>query len=193
MHEEPENQSDEAAPADGINEGNSDAQVETNSSGQVTLPLPRLIQESAGESPVQEAGESGRETDAHPTPQGSQVPVAPAPPPPTIPQAFNQLKAYCDEHHLKCTIETEFPLISLEFKNGRETRTVSIFSEEDAEALLRFPLDEIVFLGGYSAVCSYRGADRSSSPAAWCRRSYFCRTPHAVRGQRGTRAAAGGS
>lgn len=86
--------------------------------------------------------------------------ASPATPIPEPPSDFLRLKAYCDANKLKCTISTmeaDFPVISIEFRNGRETRVVSILAEEEAEALLRYPLSEIVFLGGYSAVCSYEG------------------------------------
>jgi hypothetical protein len=79
------------------------------------------------------------------------VPVAEAPP------AFVRLKTYCDEHNLKSSIDLQepFPSINLEFRNGRITRAVDIVTEEAADALLEFPLEEIVFLGEYSAICSY--------------------------------------
>jgi hypothetical protein len=86
--------------------------------------------------------------------------VAPPTPPSEPPPEFVRLKDYCDANKLKCTIstiESDFPVISVEFKNGRETRTVTLLTGEDAEALLRYPLAEIVFLGEYSAVCSYEG------------------------------------
>jgi hypothetical protein len=86
--------------------------------------------------------------------------ASPATPIPEPPAPFVRLKAYCDTNKLKCTINTieaDFPVISIEFKNGRETRTVTILAEESAEALLRYPLAEIVFLGEFSAVCSYGG------------------------------------
>lgn len=85
-----------------------------------------------------------------------------SPPPPAAepPEAFVRLKAYCDEHSLKSTIDLGPPLenVSVEFKNGRTTRTVYIGTEEAADALLRYPIEEIGFLGEYSAVCSYKGS-----------------------------------
>lgn len=86
--------------------------------------------------------------------------ASPAPPIPEPSAPFVRLKAYCDTNKLKCTIttmEADFPVISIEFRNGRETRTVSILAEEAAEELLSYPLANFVFLGEYSAVCSYEG------------------------------------
>ncbi len=69
-----------------------------------------------------------------------------------------RLKAYCDEHNLKSSIELDevLDIITVEFRNGRLTRTVYIGTEDAADALLQFPLEEIVFLGEYSAICSYK-------------------------------------
>ena len=83
-------------------------------------------------------------------------------PPPTVaeaPEAFVRLKAYCDEHDLKGAIDLTAPFenVSVEFRNGRTTRIVYIGAEEAADALLEYPLEEIGFLGEYSAVCSYKG------------------------------------
>jgi hypothetical protein len=70
---------------------------------------------------------------------------------------FARLKAYCDAHGLKSTIEVDpVEFASVEFKNGRVTRTVYIGSEESAESLLQVPLEDIVFLGEFSAICSYK-------------------------------------
>ena len=85
--------------------------------------------------------------------------VAPAAPPTAEPSpAFVRLKSHCDSHGLKSSIENDdgFEYVSIEFKNGRDSRTILVPMEEDAEALLSHPLGEIVFLGGYSAICSYR-------------------------------------
>lgn len=84
--------------------------------------------------------------------------ASPVPPVAEPPAAFLRLKAYCDEHGLKSTIELEPPaeFVSVEFKNGRSARTVYVGSEEAAEALLHYPLEELVFLGEYAAICSYK-------------------------------------
>ena len=156
----PENPNDAAAPVGtGNAESANDARVEANPAEvtAATLHLPGLIQESFAEPAVQEVAVSGQ-GDGLAAAGESQARVAPEQATPDIPEAFNQLKAYCDEHHLKCTIDPELQLVNLEFRNGRDTRTVAIFSEENAEALLHYPLDEVVFLGGYSAVCSYKEA-----------------------------------
>lgn len=161
MPQGPERPSDAVAPVgEGAAESANEARVEANPAEvtAATLHLPGLIQEDRADVAVQDVADIGNEIVSQPNAGESQVQVAPAPPTPDIPAAFDQLKAYCDEHQLKCTIDAEFPLVSLEFRNGRDTRTVSIFSEENAEALLHYPLDEIVFLGGYAAVCSYKGA-----------------------------------
>lgn len=74
-----------------------------------------------------------------------------------ISAAFSKLKAYCDAHGVKSTIEFDpVETISLELKNGRVTRTVYIGSSETAESLLHHALEDIVFLGDYSAICSYK-------------------------------------
>jgi hypothetical protein len=116
-----------------------DDQENPNSSADQTIA-------SAG--PVGESEASDAEAD-----------VASSPPAVTEPpEAFVRLKAYCDEHNIKSTIDLEEPLeiITVEFRNGRLTRTAYIGSEEAADALLQFPLEEIVFLGDYSAICSYK-------------------------------------
>jgi len=84
--------------------------------------------------------------------------VSPTPPVVDPPAAFVRLKAYCDEHNLKSEIEIDAPAsaVSVEFKNGRSTRTVFIGSEEAADNLLQNALEELVFLGAYSAICSYK-------------------------------------
>ncbi|HZU30845.1 MAG TPA: hypothetical protein VFB79_07000, partial [Candidatus Angelobacter sp.] len=70
--------------------------------------------------------------------------------------AFAQLKAYCDTHGIKSMIEVDpFECISLEFRNGRGTRTVLVGSEQSAARLLHVGLESIVFLADYSAICSY--------------------------------------
>lgn len=74
------------------------------------------------------------------------------------PGEFIKLKAHCNEMGMKCEIDlTPPPFVNVEFKNGRTTRTVYVGSEEAAETLLHYPLSEILFLGEYSAICSYRG------------------------------------
>jgi hypothetical protein len=80
--------------------------------------------------------------------------AAPAPP-----QFFSRLKEHCDQHGLKSSIDLSepFPNVAIEFKNGRSIRTVNIGSESEAIALLDLPLGEFVFLGAYSAICSYTG------------------------------------
>jgi hypothetical protein len=86
-------------------------------------------------------------------------PVAsPSPPLVKPPAALVRLKAYCDEHNLKSAIECDelFAITTVEFRNGRRTRTVYIGAEEAADALLAFRLEDIVFLGDYSAICSYK-------------------------------------
>jgi hypothetical protein len=89
---------------------------------------------------------------------GEAVVASPSPPAPEPPAAFVRLKAYCDEHNLKNEIDLDepFEVMTVEFRNGRLTRTVYIGTEEAADALLQFPLEEIVFLGEYSAICSYK-------------------------------------
>ena len=157
----PENPNDAETPlATGTAESADAARVEADPAEvtAATLHLPGLIQENRPDPTSQELSDNGSQGNAQPTGEASQLQVAPAPHTPNIPTAFLHLKAYCDGRGLKCTIEPEYPLISLEFKNGRDTRTVPIFAEEHAEALLGYPLDEIVFLGGYAAVCSYQGA-----------------------------------
>jgi hypothetical protein len=75
------------------------------------------------------------------------------------PAGFQRLKDYCDKQGVACTIDLAEPFehLEIEFKNGRDTRTVYISSEEEADSLLAVPLGEIVFLGEYSAICSYSG------------------------------------
>jgi len=75
-----------------------------------------------------------------------------------MPAAYIRLKEYCEKSSIKCSLsvmDPDFPIARIEFPNGRKTRNVTIFQEEDAEALLEYPLSEVVFLGGYSAACSY--------------------------------------
>jgi hypothetical protein len=90
---------------------------------------------------------------------GDAVAAPPSPPLPEPPEAFGRLKAYCDEHGLKSAIEADpsAQFVSVEFPNGRSTRTVYVGTGEVAEALLGYPLEEMVFLGEYAAVCSYKG------------------------------------
>ena len=73
------------------------------------------------------------------------------------PSSFVQLIEYCQSKGLHATFESTIPsLVALEFKNGREVRTVYVGFEETAEALLGQPLGEVVFLGHYAAICSYK-------------------------------------
>jgi hypothetical protein len=77
---------------------------------------------------------------------------------PEMPASYIRLKEYCEKSSLKCNlsiIDPDYPVANIEFPNGRKTRTVNILQEENAETLLAFPLPEVVFLGEYSAVCSY--------------------------------------
>lgn len=92
------------------------------------------------------------------SPSPEEVAASPATPINEPSAAFVQLKAYCDAHGLKSAIEfdTPFEALSIDFKNGRGVRTVLVGSEESAEKLLHVTLDDIVFLGEYSAICSYR-------------------------------------
>jgi hypothetical protein len=85
--------------------------------------------------------------------------VSPTPPNVEPRPAFVRLKEYCEARGLKSSIETDpaFEVVTVEFRNGRLMRSVFIALEESAEELLRYPLDEIVFLADYSAVCSYNG------------------------------------
>jgi hypothetical protein len=84
--------------------------------------------------------------------------VSPTPPLSEPSPAFVKLKAYCDARGLKSAIEVDPPpeSVSVEFKNGRSTRTVYIGSEESVDSLLHVPLEDIIFLGEYSAICSYK-------------------------------------
>jgi hypothetical protein len=92
------------------------------------------------------------------TTTGEVLVASPTPPVAEPPQALLRLKAYCEEHGLKSTIDLIEPIfLSVEFRNGRSTRAVYIGSEDAAEKLLQHPLAEIVFLGDYSAICSYKG------------------------------------
>ncbi|MGC2830707.1 MAG: hypothetical protein WB994_13800, partial [Candidatus Acidiferrum sp.] len=86
------------------------------------------------------------------------VVASPSPPVLEPSAAFLRLKEYCDKQSLKNTIVLDelFEFITLEFRNGRVTRAVDIGTDESADALLQFPLEEIVFLGEYSAICSYK-------------------------------------
>jgi len=56
---------------------------------------------------------------------------------------------------MKSTIETEPTYAVVEFKNGRVTRPV-VIGPDAAETLVDYPLEDLVFLGDYSAVCSYK-------------------------------------
>jgi hypothetical protein len=107
---------------------------------------------------------------------GAQVVAPESPVTAEPPEAFTRLKEYCDKLNLKTEIDLQEPFqnISLEFKNGRVSRTVYIGTEESADALLHYPLDEIVFLGEYSAICSYKGS--------WIEAAV---RPHGVGGARG--------
>jgi hypothetical protein len=85
--------------------------------------------------------------------------VSPEPTQPEPSEAFLRLKAHCESQGLKGDIDLVEPFenVSIEFKNGRNIRTVYIMSEEDARALPDHPLGDFVFLGGLSAICSYKG------------------------------------
>ena len=102
--------------------------------------------------------------------------ASPSPTQVVPPAALVRLKTYCEEHHLKSTIERDeaMALVTVEFRNGRLTRTVYIAAEEAADALLKFPLEDIVFLGEYSAICSYKGG--------WIEAAV---RPHGIGGARG--------
>jgi hypothetical protein len=101
--------------------------------------------------------ESANETDSEPSSIEDVVASAPLPAR-EPPSAFLRLKAYCDEHGLKCTLDLGEPVdtVNLELKNGRTVRNVLIASEEGAESLLSCSLQDLVFLGEYAAVCSYK-------------------------------------
>jgi hypothetical protein len=89
----------------------------------------------------------------------SEAVVAPSGPSPSeAPLSFLRLKSYCDERGMKSAIDLSEPFehVSIEFRNGRTSRTVYIASEEDAETLLKLPIEDLVFLGQYSAICSYK-------------------------------------
>jgi hypothetical protein len=75
-----------------------------------------------------------------------------------IPEAFSRLKEYCDVHELTSAIDMTEPFehVRIEIRNGRVFRSVYIGNEEDAIALLSASLEDIVFLGQYSAICSYK-------------------------------------
>ena len=75
-----------------------------------------------------------------------------------IPAAFSRLKEYCDQHELKSAIDMSEPFehVRIEIKNGRKFRSVYIANEDEAEQLLGVSLENIVFLGKYAAICSYR-------------------------------------
>jgi len=111
--------------------------------------------------------------------EGSSGPQVVAPEPRVVakpPDAFIRLKEYCDKLNVKSEIDLEEPFqnISVEFKNGRLIRTVYIGTEESADALVHYPLDEIVFLGEHSAICSYK--------ESWIEAAV---RPHGVGGARG--------
>jgi hypothetical protein len=76
--------------------------------------------------------------------------------PKVAPAAFMRLKEYCDGHGLKSTIDLTEPFenINVELQNGRFFRTVYIGTEDAASALLKYHLEDLVFLGSYSAICS---------------------------------------
>lgn len=88
-----------------------------------------------------------------------------------IDDALLRLKSYCDENGLKAKIEREPPqdVVSIEIRNGPTNRTVYVSTLEAVDSLLQSPLNEIVFLETYSAICCYRegwieAAVRSLSP-----------------------------
>jgi hypothetical protein len=99
-----------------------------------------------------ESGDTQSEEGSGKSVVASPVPTVVEPPP----AEFLRLKEYCDRQGLKSTIETEPPCVVVEFKNGRVTRSVFIGSEEAADALQAYPLGDLVFLGDYSAICSYK-------------------------------------
>jgi hypothetical protein len=84
--------------------------------------------------------------------------VSPGPEPVEPSPIFLRLKEYCEQRGLTSTVEAEpaFEVVTIEFRNGRSTRFAYISEKESAEALLQYPLEDIVFLGDYSAICSYR-------------------------------------
>jgi len=73
------------------------------------------------------------------------------------PEVFNKLKEYCDKYKLKNSVELgePVPVFIIEIRNGRLFRTVYV-TEDTADSILQYPIHEIVFLGDYSAVCSYK-------------------------------------
>jgi hypothetical protein len=75
-----------------------------------------------------------------------------------IPTAFLRLKEHCDKHGLKSEIDMAEPMehVEIEIRNGRNVRTVYIADEGDADALSTISLENIVFLGEYAAICSYK-------------------------------------
>jgi hypothetical protein len=81
--------------------------------------------------------------------------VAPEAPVAAPPAAILDLKEYCDQHDLNCKIETDPTYAVLEIKNGRSTRSV-IIGPEAANSLRGFPIEDLTFLGNYSAVSSYK-------------------------------------
>jgi len=122
----------------------------------------------------------------------SSIPLAEAAvaePNPTVtiqpPPGFVRLKAYCDEHGLKSEIDLDetFPNVAIEFRNGRSMRAVFVGNEEAADALLHYSLEGLVFLGEYSAICSYdRGWIEAAVRAAGARSSIQRRNIFGVRG-----------
>jgi len=75
-----------------------------------------------------------------------------------IPAAFSRLKEYCDQHEVKSEIDMSEPFehVRIEVRNGRKFRSVYIANEDEATQLLGISLENIVFLGEYAAICSYR-------------------------------------
>ncbi|HEV2488150.1 MAG TPA: hypothetical protein VGT08_21690 [Terracidiphilus sp.] len=78
---------------------------------------------------------------------------------PEPPEYFLRLKSHCDQQGLASTIDLSepFPNVAIELKNGKLSRTVYVGNEPEALALLELPIGELVFLGGYVAICSYSG------------------------------------
>lgn len=151
---------DDTADGSGQVEQEPDASSAVGDTTDASAPAPdqpTVVAQSSAESELQQIAEPENLTDAQPSAGVSDSLVAPPPATAELPAALKELKAYCDSHGIKNTIEADPEYIVLELRNGRDMRRVAIFSEEDAATLLKYPLEQIVFLGDYSAVCSYRG------------------------------------
>jgi hypothetical protein len=74
-------------------------------------------------------------------------------------ETLMNLKTYCDGLKIPSSLEESLPYrhLRIDFPNGRIKRAVYVDQIKLAEELSNFPLDEIVFLGNLSAVCSYKG------------------------------------